>query len=323
MIAPSLMTIFMWGMLILFAAGIVIWGLINVLTGSSDIQDRIQTYATISDPTSLSANLNTSIGVTRFRVRLNSLLSVFVSQGLSIQLMSAHWPITEIEFIHIRIGGVILGFLFGWFVFGSPLPGIGFAVLAYLIPGISLRSSIKNRRTRFGKQLVDVLVLIEGGVRAGYSLLQALELVIEELQAPASEEFRRVRQEVGLGLPLSEALDNLSDRMQNRDLSLVVSAININSQVGGNLTTMISVVTDTIRERIQLFSEVRVLTSQQRYTGYLLTLLPFIVAAVLFIMNPEYMSRIFQPDLLCIPIGAVVSVLIGNLIIRQMVKIDI
>jgi tight adherence protein B len=163
---------------------------------------------------------------------------------------------------------------------------------------------------------------MEGGIRAGYSLLQALELVIEELPPPASDEFRRVRQEVGLGLPLSEALVNLSNRMQNKDLSLVVTAININTQVGGNLTTMITVVTQTIRERIQLFSEIRVLTAQQRYTGYLLTLLPFLVGGMLFVLNPEYMSRIFEPELLCIPVGALASILLGNLIIRQMVKVD-
>ena len=116
---------------------------------------------------------------------------------------------------------------------------------------------------------------------------------------------------------------NLSNRMQNKDLNLVVTAININSQVGGNLTTMITVVTQTIRERIQLFSEIRVLTAQQRYTGYMLTLLPFLVGAILFILNPEYMSRIFEPELLCIPVGALVCILLGNIVIRQMVKIDL
>jgi len=305
------------------AGGIVVIGILGAVSGSKDMQDRIQTYAVISETSPMMTNFRGRSGVTRFRVRLNSVLSVFVSQGLAIQLMSAHWPITEIEFLLIRVGGMVVGFVFGWVLFHSPIPGIGFAILAFLLPAIFLKWSIKNRRTRFNQQLVDTLVLIEGGVRAGYSLLQAIDLVVEELQAPASEEFRRVRQEVGLGLPLSEALINLSDRMQNRDLSLVVTAININSQVGGNLTTMISVVTETIRERIQLFSEIRVLTAQQRYSGYLLTLLPFIVGAILFILNPEYMSRIFQPDFLCIPIGALLSILLGNVIIRQMVKMDI
>jgi tight adherence protein B len=240
-----------------------------------------------------------------------------------LQLISAHWPITEVEFILIRIVGVVIGFGLGTLLFRSPLSGFGFAIIAYILPSIYLRWSINRRRMNFNKQLVDALVLIEGGVRAGYSLLQALDLIITELPAPASEEFRRVKQEVGLGLPLSDALTNMTNRMQNNDLNLVVTAININTQVGGNLSTMISVVTDTIRERIRLFSEIRVLTAQQRYTGYLLTLLPFLVGGLLFVMNPEYMSRLFAPEIICIPIGALVSTLLGNLVIRQMVKIDV
>jgi tight adherence protein B len=287
------------------------------------MQDRLQTYAITAENSSLQGNARNRMGVARFRLRLNGLLSIFVSEKLTFQLMSAHWPITEVEFSLIRLLATLFGFLFGWIILRSPLSGLGIAILAYLVPGIYLRFSINKRRTKFGQQLVDALILIEGGVRAGYSLLQSLDLIIEEMPSPASAEFRRVKQEVGLGLPLSEALVNLTNRMQNRDLNLVVSAININSQVGGNLTTMISVVTQTIRERIQLFSEIRVLTAQQRYTGYLLTLLPFLVGAVLFILNPDYMSRIFEPELLCVPIGALVGIFLGNLVVRRMVRIDI
>jgi len=315
-------TIFL-GLLILLAGGFVVWGLRSAATTNDEMQDRLHTYAIVSEKNPLHGNARNRLGITRFRLRLNSLLSIFVSQKLSVQLLSAHWPITEVEFSLIRFIGTVFGFLLGWIVLQSALSGLGIAILAYLVPGIYLRFSINKRRTRFNQQLVDALILIEGGVRAGYSLLQSLDLIIEELSSPASDEFQRVKQEVGLGLPLSEALINLTNRMENKDLSLVVSAININTQVGGNLTTMISVVTQTIRERIQLFSEIRVLTAQQRYTGYLLTLLPFLVGAILFILNPEYMSRIFQPELLCIPVGALISVFLGNLIIRSMVKIDV
>jgi tight adherence protein B len=144
------------------------------------------------------------------------------------------------------------------------------------------------------------------------------------MDAPASEEFRRVRREVGLGLPLSQALANMHARMENDDLYLVITAVNINTQVGGNLSVMLESVTTTIRERVRLFSEVRALTSQQRYSGYLLTLMPFIVAAVLFILNPDYISKLFEPGIyLCIPIGALVFVLLGNIIIRAMSKINV
>ncbi len=321
--SPTLISIFVWGLLILLAGVIVVWGVIRVLSAGDGMQDRIQNFAIISNTGSISSGSQNRMGIARFRVRLNSVLSVFVSRKLSVQLMSAYWPITEIEFLLIRVGGGLFGFLFGWILLKSPLSGIGIAIIAYLLPSIVLRWSINKRRTRFNHQLVDSLVLMEGGIRAGYSLLQALELVVEELPPPASDEFRRVRQEVGLGLPLSQALVNLANRMQNKDLSLVVTAININSKVGGNLTTMITIVTETIRERIQLFSEIRVLTAQQRYTGYLLTLLPFLVGAILFVLNPEYMSRIFEPELLCIPVGALLSIIFGNLIIRQMVKMDV
>jgi tight adherence protein B len=315
--------IFMLGGGIILAGALIIWGVFSALVSGGEMEDRIQRYAVVTDPTARRATGSSKVSIKRFRLRVNNMLSILVSQKLSLQLISAHWPITEVEFILIRIVGVVVGFGLGTLLFRSPLSGIGFAIIAYILPSIYLRWSIKQRRMNFNKQLIDALVLIEGGVRAGYSLLQALDLIITELPAPASEEFRRVKQEVGLGLPLSDALVNMTNRMQNNDLNLVVTAININTQVGGNLTTMISVVTDTIRERIRLFSEIRVLTAQQRYTGYLLTLLPFLVGGLLFVMNPEYMLRLFAPEILCIPIGALVSILLGNLVIRRMVKIDV
>jgi tight adherence protein B len=107
-------------------------------------------------------------------------------------------------------------------------------------------------------------------------------------------------------------------------LYLVISAVNINSQVGGNLTTMLEAVTNTVRERSRLFSEIRALTSQQRFSGYILTLLPFIIVAILFIISPNYISKLFQPGaMMCIPIGALVFVLLGNIVIRMMSKMDV
>ena len=126
---------------------------------------------------------------------------------------------------------------------------------------------------------MDVLILMTGAVRAGYSLPQAIEVVSKEMKAPVSEEFRRVRHEIGLGLSLSQALNNLVARMENDDLYLVVTAININSQVGGNIVTMLEAVTSTIRDRIRLIQEVRVLTAQQRFGSYLLTFLPIGMAS--------------------------------------------
>jgi tight adherence protein B len=186
-----------------------------------------------------------------------------------------------------------------------------------------LKRAISQRQQNFGKQLVDVLILITGAVRAGYSLPQAIEVVSKELKPPASDEFRHVRHEIGLGLSLSQALSNLVARMENDDLYLVVTAININTQVGGNIATMLEAVTETIRERVRLFGEVRVLTAQQRFGSYVLTFMPVAMAAALFFINPKYMMRLFQPQILCIPIGAVVMVILGNIAVRRLAKIEV
>jgi tight adherence protein B len=238
--------------------------------------------------------------------------------------MQANWRMTVSEFLLIRLGVTFGGLAIGWLTTGSLLPGLGLAMIAYLMPGLALRRKIGKRQVGFEKQLIDVLVLLNGSVRAGFSLLQAIEVVVREMKPPASEEFKRVLRETGLGVAMPKALRNLAARMANSDLDLVVTAIEIQYQVGGNLATMLAAVTDTIRERVRLFGEVRVLTTQQRYTGYLLSILPFFIGSMLFILNPDYMSRLFEPGpILCIPIGALIGILLGHIVIRRISKIDV
>ncbi len=248
------------------------------------------------------------------------------SEKLNLQLVSANWPVTETEYVLIRIAGVIVAFCLGWLLTRMLISGLGLAAIAYFIPDLMLRRAISQRQVNFGKQLVDVLVLMTGAVRAGYSLPQAIEVVSKELKPPASEEFKRVRHEIGLGLSLAQALTNLVARMENDDLYLMVTAININSQVGGNIVTMLEAVTETIRERVRLFAEVRVLTAQQRFGSYILTFLPIAMVGALLLINPDYMMRLFkpsQPILLCIPIGALIMVIIGNFAVRRLARIDV
>ena len=317
-------TVFLIAFTILLGAGVTFVSMLNLFVSRGDVNERLQTYAVIPDAATTRSEGRHRNRWARLRLRVNNLLSFFTSEELTLQLLTANWPITESEFLLIRFWSIFGGFLLGWLLFRSPLSGIGLAVLAFITPGFILQRAILTRRTKFERQLVDVLVLLSNSVRAGYSLLQAIDVVVREMQSPASDEFRRVRREVGLGLPLSQALQNLNDRMQNDDLYLVVTAVTINTQVGGNLITMLEAVTRTIRERVRLFAEVRVLTSQQRFNSYILTLLPFGMGALLFILNPAYMQRLFEPGIfLCIPIGAGINVLLGNIIIRRMAKIEV
>lgn len=324
MFSSASSTVFIIAVAIFLGAGVAFVSMLNLFVSRGDISERLQTYATVTDTVSSRDPSRRRNRLARMRLRVNNLLSFFSSEELTLQLLTANWPITESEFLLIRFWSIIAGFLVGWLLFRSPLSGLGLAVIAYMIPGFALQRAIHSRRVKFEKQLVDILVLLSNSVRAGYSLLQAIDVVVREMQAPASDEFRRVRREVGLGLPLSQALQNLNNRMQNDDLYLVVTAITINTQVGGNLVTMLEAVTRTIRERVRLFAEVRVLTSQQRYNSYILTLLPFGMGAILFILNPAYMQRLFEPGIfLCIPIGAFINIILGNILIRRMSKIEV
>lgn len=305
-------------------AGMLLFAAANLATGSGQLQTRIRTYASLSRPDRQRRAGRRRSRLARLRLRLNAMLSALNSEALALQLTQAAWRMTVSEFVLIRIGSTLAGLLVGWLTSGSLLAGLGLAVIAYLVPGVLLRRRISRRQIGFEKQLVDVLVLVTGAVRAGFSLLQAMEVVVKEMRPPASEEFQRALRETGLGLSLPKSLRNLAARMDNADLDLMVTAVEIQYQVGGNLATMLTVVTETIRERVRLLGEVRVLTTQQRYTGYLLSVLPFFIGGMLFIMNPEYMMRLFEPGpILCIPIGALLGIVLGHLSIQRIARIEV
>jgi tight adherence protein B len=308
----------------LAGVGYIIQRIISGALVTSEMQDRLQNYAVVTQPSMVRGSRRGSPGLTRLRMRVNSLLSTFTSEELNVKILSANWPITETEFLLIKFWGSVAAFGLGWLASGSIFPGIGMAVIAYMMPSIMLTKAIHRRRMQFENQLVDVMVLVTGAVQAGYSFQQALDFVIKEVKPPASDEFRRVKYEIGLGLPLNQALTNMTTRMQNDDLYLLVTAININTQVGGNMVNMMKAVTQTIRERVRLFGEVRVLTAQQRFNSYILTFVPFGVAAILFVINPEYMSRVFEVSIwLCFPIGALVCIILGNIVLRKVSKIEV
>lgn len=317
-------TIALFVLAILLGLGLVIILLIRSGGNVGEMQTRIADFATVPDFGQERKKQAANPRLYRIRRQLNSMLSVLGTEDLNLQLMRADWKITATEYILIRIGVMILGLVLGWVIFGSILSGLAFAILANLIPGILLRRSASRRQIKFEGQLVDVLVLINGAVRTGFSLLQAMEVVEREMESPASDEFRRVHTEVGLGLSLTQALNNLSSRMENQDLDLVVTAVNIHNQVGGNLSTMLEAVTETVRERDRLFREARVLTTQQRYTAYLISLLPIAIGLLLFMINPDYMMQLFTRGIfIIVPILAVVGIIAGHFVLQRIAKIDV
>jgi tight adherence protein B len=172
---------------------------------------------------------------------------------------------------------------------------------------------------------------LANSLRAGSSFLQGIELVTREARPPISEEFERVVREMQLGLALQPALNNLVRRVASEDLELMVTAIQIQSQVGGNLATVLDSIAYTIRERIRIIGEINTLTAMQRYSGYVITLLPVGLGGILLLISPSYMIVMFEspPEMFGLPLGVIffivglISMGIGYMLIRRVVDIKV
>jgi tight adherence protein B len=192
-------------------------------------------------------------------------------------------------------GSLLAGFLGGRNIISF---GIG-AVVGFIAPGIYVGNLQRKRLKEFDGQLPDMLNLMVNGLRAGYSTMQAMEAVSKELPPPISDEFRRVVQEMQLGIPMGQALDNLHRRIPSDDLDFMITAINVQREVGGNLAEILDTISFTIRERIRIKGEIQVLTSQVRTSAKILSFVPVMLAAFLWFANNEYMKGLFERGPLC------------------------
>lgn len=220
---------------------------------------------------------------------------------------------------YIAVSAIIsagVGFVI-WFLTGRSIVfGIVGAVVGTFLPRIYLRSQQSRRLIRFNEQLSDMLNLMVNGLRAGYSTMQAMESVSKELPAPICDEFRRVVQEMQLGVTMQTALDNLLRRIPSEDLDLVITAINVQREVGGNLAEILDTISYTIRERVRIKGEIRVLTTQVMYSGRVLSLMPVFVMGILFLLNRPYMMEFFNAaNNTPLPCGYIALVCSGLLII--------
>jgi tight adherence protein B len=195
---------------------------------------------------------------------------------------------------------ILLGGLLTWFIGNRhPISALIGATAGAFAPRFYVKSQQKRRLQKFNDQLPDMLNLMVNGLRAGYSTMQAMEAISKELPAPINDEFRRVVQEMQIGISMEVALENLLRRIPSDDLDFVVTAINVQREVGGNLSEILDNISFTIRERIRIKGEVRVLTAQVRTSGTILSLIPFGLTLVLWFLNPEYLMSITQGGTVC------------------------
>lgn len=240
------------------------------------------------------------------------------------QLAAVNSSLSVAEYWMIQGGAVLFGLLAGWVISGQLLGGLPLAGLGWTLPGFVLQMRRSRRARQFADQLPDMLTMLVGSLRAGYSLLHACRVIQKEMPEPMASEFAQMLKEIALGYTITEALDHLVERAENEDLELIVTSIHVQHEVGGSLADVLETISHTVRERIRILGEIKAMTSQQRLTGWMMTMLPFGLATFMMLINPDYMMGLFAPGwTLAIPIGAVVMIIIGNIVMRMVVKIEV
>ncbi len=266
---------------------------------------------------SAKATASPAVGSTRWR-------RLALVQRAEADLVAADSKLTVREYFLTRMGLALAGVVVGWLVTRQAPVGLLAALVGWMLPALQLRRRRATRLRQFEDNFPNVLDLLVGSLRAGQGLLHAIQIVAQEMPEPVASEFDRVARETTLGYSLQDALDHLVERVGSEDLHMTVTAIQINYEVGGNLAEVLQTISETIRDRLRLTRMIRAVTAQQRMTGTILILLPFILGAILMVLNPSYMMAMFQPGWpLLIPAYAVSSVLIGALIMRQMMRLEV
>jgi len=218
------------------------------------------------------------------------------------------------EYIALIVIATVVGGALAWLLGNRQIISflIG-AVAGFFAPRFYVGQQQRRRLNKFNYQLSDMLNLMVNGLRAGYSTMQAMEAVSKELPSPINEEFRRVVQEMQIGISMEAALDNLLRRIPSDDLDFVITAINVQREVGGNLSEILDTISFTIRERVRIKGEIRTLTAQVRTSGSVLSMIPIFLTVVLWFLNPEYLMSFSEGGPLCAIIAAaIVLFLIGT-----------
>lgn len=206
--------------------------------------------------------------------------------------------------------------------------GVVAVILALLCCGAGfhfwIRRRIALRRKEFDAGLGDMLTIAASALRAGYSFLQAADMLASETRGRMAEEWKRVLRELTLGVTVEDALAHAAARVGSADFELVVNAILIQRQVGGNLAEVLDITGDTIRERLRIKGEIRALTAQGRMSMWIFVVLTPGIAMVLYVLNPAYISVLWQDKAgVLMLVGAVVGQILGTWLIRRIVSIEV
>lgn len=311
-------------MALVFAGAIIIlfFGLDQVVSGRNNtIETRLDRYTARQTTDSSVARKSGSGG------RFDGLVNEKRGGAIATELARADLRLNPGEYVAINLATIGAGALLGFILVPAPANfvfGLLGGLIGFYLPRFYVRFLQGRRLNAFNNQLGDTIVLLSNALRSGYSLLQSMETAAREITQPMAGELQRVTREVGLGLTMQEAMSNMLRRMPSDDLDLLITAINVQHEVGGNLAEILDTIAHTIRERIRIFGEIRTITAQQRLSGIILAVLPVLLGFVMYLLNPSYISRMWQDicGLMMLFTGGIM-IIMGYLVIRKITDIEV
>lgn len=305
------------------ALGVLLAGIAMAIPAAQSARDERPRWEGVAiGPTSLRDRINRPFQALAERSnrqhRLNGGLT------LAENLARADLKLRSSEFVMIQLGFLAAGALLALWRFGFAPQFVLAGVIAYLIPMRYVKWRQGRRLKAFNSRLPDTLSLLSNAMKAGLSLPQAIETVAQNASPPISDELARVIRETKLGNSTPAALANMVRRVGSEDLDLIVTAISIQSTVGGNLARILDGISHTIRQRIQIKSQIGAMTAQMRASGWIITLLPFIVAAILNVITPSYFRvMLTEPAGRVLLVMAGISIFIGNVFVRRITNFKV
>lgn len=302
-------------------------GLTAVLRRRREVAERIQMFSGYQPSVVRKASV--------FEVLRSRLHEIFAEKArrtdtglgrkkLDLMMVRAGLPLLGSEFLAISAGGALLVFVIFALVTRNLVTGLLALLLFLAADFVFVQRRITKRLDNFQRQLADCLSLVANSLRAGFSFLQTMEIISREMEPPMSTEFERVMRDTTLGKSLDEALHSMDERVGSADFSLVITAVLIQQQVGGNLATILDTIRNTISERIRIRREVNTLTAQGKMSGIVLACIPVALALFFYVSSPEYLEPLLTTNIGRIAIiGALFLVIVGFAIIRKIVDIKV
>ncbi|MGE5580276.1 MAG: type II secretion system F family protein [Bacillota bacterium] len=296
------------------------------------IKERLKMTAGQAAPQAkeLSAAKNPVLPVRRTRLKLPSIPALGSVLGkawmdrIKVNLTKAGIPLRPEELAGMSVTFGAAGLVAGLLTRNGVALPLAFAVAGAVIPSLWVRRAIRVRAAKLEIELVDALTLIANSLRAGHSFMQALELVGKDAPPPLGPELAKVLRDSRLGMSIDDAFAGLLSRFESRDLELAVTGVLIQRQVGGNLAQVLDSIASTIEKRIKARGKIRTLTAQGRLSAWVISLLPFAMAGVMFSMYPDFSSVMLKSPLGIgmLAVGAV-SLTFGIILVRKVVTIDV